>query len=197
MDRYLTPADYSIQTRSEIAALVSQQSEVTYAMAETARVNYMKGHFARRFDVSQIFFAVSKFDPALTYAVPAEGQPPKLVYFKKNTEADTDYKVYKVLSATAAGESPETTPAKWELFTDRDPFVILMLVDLVLYDLHSKHARRLMPDIVIERYDDAKAWVEAVGDGTINHNLPLLPEDDQPTESDIRFNSHPAEDQRW
>jgi hypothetical protein len=195
--RYLHPGDYSIQVRNEIASLLSENKESITIKAEDARVAYLRGEWKIKYDVDQIFRTMSLWDASRVYTAPVAPALPELVYYKKNTESVEDYKIYAVAVTTTAGQSPETTPASWAEYTGRNPFVVLKLVDLILYDLHSKYARRAMPQLVEDRYLEAVKWVERVRDGLVNPDLPLKPEVTGTNSGDIRYNSHEVEEQRW
>jgi hypothetical protein len=197
MQRYLHPGDYSIQVRNEITTLLSENKETVMAMAEKARVSYMKGEFARRYDTASIFRLMAVWDAARAYTVAVAPALPELIFFKLAGQPVDEYKVYFPVAATGAGESPETHANKWSEYSGRNPFVILKLVDLVLYDLHSKYARRAMPQTVIDRYKEAVEWVTRVGDGLIDADLPAIAAETEAQSSDIRYNSHEAEDNRW
>lgn len=198
MDRYLHPGDYTAQVRSEIKTLVGGTDEKKLMVAEKAAVSEMKSYLSKRYDVAKIFYLFSKFDPAVAYTAGATAADlGKLVYYKKNTEADESYIVYECITNTAAGESPESHPAKWEEFTGRNPFIVMRLVDMVMYHIHSKDASRLMPKIREDRYQDALDWLKMVGAGKVDADLPQLAIDDANFVSEIRYNSHPAEDHRW
>ena len=197
MQRYLHPGDYSIQVRNEIATLLSEGKETILAMAENARVSYMRGEFARRYDTAAIFRLMTQFDPSVPYTPAVAPATGPYIYYKPAAAGADEYKVYTPVAAAAAGESPETHPAKWQEYSGRNPFVFLKLVDLILYDLHSKYSRRAMPQNVIDRYNEAVEWVTRVGDGLIDADLPALPAETEALASDIRYNSHEAEDFRW
>ncbi len=197
MQRYLHPGDYSIQIRNDITAILTGDKETIMAMAEAARVSFMKGEFARRYDVAKIFRLMAEFEPLRTYAPAAIADDSEMVFYKPAAAGADEYKIYQPLAQTVAGESPETNPLKWQEYGGRNPFVVLKLVDLISYDLHSKHARRAMPETVRERYLEARDWVTRVGDGLIDADLPLLDAETEAAASDIRYNSHEAEDNRW
>ena len=72
------------------------------------------------------------------------------------------YKVGEIFSAT--GE-------------DRNPIVMMYMIDLTLYHLHSKSATRMIPKIRLDRFDAAKEWLKLVRGGDLNPDLPLLDED--------------------
>lgn len=187
MDRYLSPADYSIQIRSEIKTLLSGASDRKMIIAETAAVNEMKSYLKRRYDVDNIFFLLKgEYDNATPYIIDNR------VYYKPDPiDPDEDYQVY-VNIQDGTGQAP-TVPVYWSLDTARNPFVILKLVDIVLYHLHSKEAARAMPKIREDRYQDALDWLKMVGKGTIDADLPLLP-DESDTNQEIRFGSKTLED---
>jgi phage gp36-like protein len=199
MDRYLHPGDYTIQIRSEIKTLLGGADEKKLAIAETAAANQMKSYLKKRYDISNIFFLFSKFDPALVYTQPAAvGELGKLVYFRlAASTADEDYAVYQCITTTTAGQSPESHPAKWQLFTSRNSFIMMMLADCTIYHLHSGHASRLIPEERKNRYQDVLDWLKLAGKGEIDADLPQLAIDDAEATSDIRYNSHELEDQRW
>jgi phage gp36-like protein len=198
MQRYLHPGDYTMQIRKEIKDLLGGADEGKLIVAENAAVGQMKSYLKKLYDIDKIFYLISKWDPAIVYQAPADPeQLGTLAFFKADTAADEQYKVYQVVTTTAAGESPESAAAKWSLFTSRNPFVIMYLVDITLYHLHSKDASRLMPKVREERYADALDWLKMVGKGEINADLPQKTVDDPGFVSDIRFNSNPPENQRW
>lgn len=197
MQRYLHPGDYSIQVRNEIANLLSENKENILVLAEQARVSYMRGEFARRYDTASIFPLLNEFNVTTPYSPAVAPATGPFIYFKFAGAGPDEHKVYVPLVATAAGESPETHPNKWQHYSGRNPFVVLKLVDLILYDLHSKYARRAMPQTVVDRYNEAKEWVTRVGDGRIDADLPVLSTELAAETTDIRYSSHEAEDHRW
>jgi hypothetical protein len=63
----------------------------------------------------------------------------------------------------------------------RSIIVIMYMIDITLYILHSKIATRAMPKQREERFAAAKEWLKLVRDGKINPDLPELAsaEDDE------------------
>lgn len=57
---------------------------------------------------------------------------------------------------------------------DRDHFIIMITIDLLLYHLWSKKAPRRMPEFRSQRYQDALDWLNKVGTGKITAQLPQL-----------------------
>jgi phage gp36-like protein len=58
----------------------------------------------------------------------------------------------------------------------RHPDLVMYLVDMVLYHLHSRVQPRNIPELRQKRYDDALAWLEMVASGKLSPNLPDIPE---------------------
>jgi phage gp36-like protein len=70
----------------------------------------------------------------------------------------------------------------------RPPLLVLYLVDLALYHLHSRQNPRNVPQIRQDRYDAAIDWLKAARKGSISTGLPLEPpvgEDGAPNDASI------------
>lgn len=185
---YLIPSDYSFQIRKEIKTILSGGNDKKLGLAENAAVGEMKSYLKKRYDIDQIFYSISGEYTAGTYQTGA------LVYWRPDGSTDDeDYAVY--LATVNTSDSPDNEQ-EWELFA-RNPFIILKLVDITLYHLHSKDATRLMPKVREDRYQDAIDWLKMVGRGELEADLPQRSEDDEGYTSEIRFNSHPPENQRY
>ena len=61
--------------------------------------------------------------------------------------------------------------------SDRNRLIVMYMVDIVLYHLHSRISPRKMPDVRILRYESAIMWLKAVAKGTISPNLPIYSDD--------------------
>lgn len=88
-----------------------------------------------------------------------------------------------------AGESYTTNSsvtdmAKWASGDNRDQQLVMYLIDIALYHVHSRIAPRNIPDLRTRRYEAAIDWLKMCADGSVTPNLPLL----QPRQgSRIRF----------
>ena len=69
----------------------------------------------------------------------------------------------------------------------RNPQIVMYLVDMALYHLHSRQNPRYVPQIRQDRYDHAIAWLTMVRKGGLSCGLPLeslnLPDGTQDTGS--------------
>jgi phage gp36-like protein len=192
MDRYLHPGDYTFQIRKEIKDLLGGVDEGKLILAENAAVDEMRSYLKKRYDITRIFYLIKKHEAGVAWPTGSR------VYFKQGTDPDEKYQVWESLVNIPSNQTPPGSDAtKWQLFTLRNPFVMMYLVDITLYHLHSKDASRLMPKVREDRYTDAQSWLKMVGRGEIDANLPVLPPDDIGYVSEIRFNSNPVENQRW
>lgn len=71
------------------------------------------------------------------------------------------YDVERIFQVPAAGE-PDT----------RDEFIVMLLIDIVLYHLWSKERGRDIPKVRNDRYQDALDWMKSVGNGEEISDLP-------------------------
>lgn len=74
---------------------------------------------------------------------------------------------------------------------DRDHFLVMITIDLALYHLWSKRAPRKIPEFRAQRYQDALDWLKAVGEGTLQTDLPQLPTEDYTGDVVITSNYKP------
>lgn len=75
-----------------------------------------------------------------------------------------------------------------ETGADRNPVVVMYLMDMTLYHLHARLAHVQMPKTREERYKRAISWLEMVNTGKLTPDLPMKEEDDQATS--LRFGSN-------
>lgn len=77
---------------------------------------------------------------------------------------------------------------------DRDAFIVMIAIDLVLYHLYSGFAPKLMPEHRNNRYDDAIKWLTKVGNAEIPTQFPTIADADN---TDCKINSYPKQNQRF
>ena len=61
---------------------------------------------------------------------------------------------------------------------NRDMYVVMITIDLMLYHLWSKKAPRKIPAERAQRYQDAINWLRDAGTGKITAELPQIPVED-------------------
>lgn len=57
---------------------------------------------------------------------------------------------------------------------DRNQRIVMLMVDIVLYHIHSRIAPRNIPEIREVRYEQAIEWLRAVNKGSIMPDLPTI-----------------------
>lgn len=80
--------------------------------------------------------------------------------------------------------------------TNRNALLIMYMIDMVLYHIHSNVATRAMPKVREDRYNAAISWLEKVSRGQLDPDLPKLadPEDSSPT---FKLGSNTKYSARW
>ncbi|MFB6456559.1 phage protein Gp36 family protein [Chitinophaga sp. Hz27] len=75
--------------------------------------------------------------------------------------------------------TPYTIPAgtlptnnKWTLGDNRDQQLVLYMIDIALYHVHSRISPRNIPDLRVKRYDDAVAWLKNAKNGEVTAAMP-------------------------
>lgn len=58
---------------------------------------------------------------------------------------------------------------------DRNPQIVMYLVDMALYHLHSRQNPRNVPQIRQDRYDQVLSWLRMVRKGELSADLPQEP----------------------
>ena len=76
------------------------------------------------------------------------------------------------------------------LFGNMPEVVKMYLVDILLYHLHSRISPDHIPQLRIDRYNEAVKWLEKIAGGFIN---PDWPAKDDKTGKPIRFGSGPKQ----
>ena len=71
------------------------------------------------------------------------------------------------------GTMPDNT-AYFAAADNRDAQMVLYLIDVTLYHLHSRIAPRNIPDLRVKRYTDAVNWFKLCATGEVTPELPLL-----------------------
>jgi len=78
---------------------------------------------------------------------------------------------------------------------DRNPLIIMYMIDLILYHLHSNTASRVMPKVREDRHKAAVEWLEKVNRDKLLPDLPQLP--DTTIDPVYRFGSNTYVSSRW
>lgn len=77
----------------------------------------------------------------------------------------------------------------------RNPIIIMYLIDMVLYHLHSNIVTRAMPKTRDDRYTAAISWLDKVSRGQLDPDLPVIVAAD--TTPTIQLGSNTKYSKRW
>lgn len=100
--------------------------------------------------------------------------------------------IYQALIASTNSEPSSTNYAKWQILSwtagdNRSQLILMYAIDIALYHLHSRVAPRNIPELRIDRYADAIAWMKRAGKGEVTVDLPKI----QPAQGNAyRFGSN-------
>jgi hypothetical protein len=77
-------------------------------------------------------------------------------------------------TAYVAAEKFPTNTTYWQSGDNRNPQMVNYCIDICLYHLHSRISPRNIPELRINRYDDAISWLKKAANGDITASLPLI-----------------------
>ncbi len=80
---------------------------------------------------------------------------------------------------------------------ERDPFVVTVVIDLLLYHLYSKCPTSKLPEHRSLRYQDAINWLRDTGLGQLKSDLPRVTDDKGENLSDVRIWSKRPSNHKW
>ena len=69
---------------------------------------------------------------------------------------------------------PLNNGAYWALGDNRDAQMVMFIIDVALFHLHSRIAPRNIPELRVKRYEAAVEWFHMCGEGKITPALPLI-----------------------
>lgn len=99
----------------------------------------------------------------------------------KNPTDDTDEEYWSGIAKVGefydlvlwTGQYPADL-TRWAAGDIRNKQVVLYVVDIALYHVHSRINPKNIPELRLERYDNAKGWGKMAARGEITANLPLI-----------------------
>lgn len=88
------------------------------------------------------------------------------------------------------------TPAPTTGNDTRDPYIVMLVMDIALYHLWTGKAPGQIPTTRKERYQDAIEWLKDEGSG-LNASGDLPDNEDGDYQGDVRISSRPPENHKW
>lgn len=79
----------------------------------------------------------------------------------------------------------------------RSAIIVMYMLDIALYHMHSRVTPRNIPQIRIDRYDSAIAWLKMASKGSITPDLPRITDDSGEDVSRSAFAGNPKLSHQW
>ncbi|MDH4127157.1 MAG: DUF1320 domain-containing protein [Spirochaetota bacterium] len=228
MDKFLVKFDFETLIQEENLDEITISNDRIINDAIDNAVSEAAGYIRNRYDENKAFRVVKTYTKTDIYAIEDRVFWSPTVYnatltyvtgdqvsFNIETSPVIDEKIYVANQSVAVGETPLTTPAKWDLKADnntfyvckattiagdlptdttkftagdnREPKLKTVVIDIVLYNIHSRITPHDIPVIRQIRYDGAGnkdksehaiGWLEKVQKGVITPALDILLDDD-------------------
>jgi phage gp36-like protein len=80
---------------------------------------------------------------------------------------------------------------------DRSAIIVMYMVDITLYHLHSRITPRNIPQVREDRYNTAIMWLNKVAKGELTPRLPRLTDEDEVTKVRSSFSSNTKFNHQW
>ena len=183
---FLLKKDYFISIDEEDLDIVSYStdngttSEAIIAETEKNVIQEICSYLSGRYDVSAIFKEFEEHTTGQTYTAG------EFIY----DEATNAF--YTALEATSANDLL-TNEAKFKKGDTRSALIKRHVVNIALYELHSRINPRNIPEFRIQRRDDSIKWLRDVQNPRNNVDADFLPKKDfgEKRGNDISWNSRP------
>lgn len=180
---FLTDLDYTNHQKAIDLSILTEANNLSIRnFAENAAVEQIKSHLRRRFDVDEIFINVPTWNATTTYATDDHVFHSNVIYIALQNN----------LNQIPTGLAPN-----WEVGDNRDPFLVMIAVDITIYHLYAKIPNRKTPEDVNVRYGDALDWLKEVSTGKVIPNYPLLADDEANPSNVVKFGSQTKLNHRY
>jgi phage gp36-like protein len=202
---FLLRSDYEQLIRADQLNVVTDATDRVRTTAELAALTEMQSYLRGRYDLAAIFCDVLPYAAARQYAagavvgyqVPAvpgtgmanPGTPAGdvLLYVaRRASKGETpdpaitpdvvaDFELEAAAGAKLDPPAPVELGPAWTQLDPRNPLLVLYLIDLTLYHIHSRQAGVKVPQLRMDRYDMAIDWLKAARAGKMSTGLPAAP----------------------
>lgn len=165
---------------SEIRQIVMGNNEDSLEDTFDTAIEMASSYIKQRYDVAKIFYDIPQFDRTGEDYLTGD-------VIRSNTD-----QIYVVL--TDAPGSTLSDSAKYQAKDPRNKQLVQVVIDIGIYDLHSRISPRNIPELRQKRYDRAMEWLNKVQKETIIPDLPLL---EDATSQTFNFSEGNKTAERW
>jgi hypothetical protein len=198
-DTYRTDAENKAQ--EELSSYLRQRYDIQRVMLPMTVFSGSNSYLLTQ----RTIYTIASVD-YIYYAIPAPNYDPTVSYILKNrvlylgsvyecvlasvTFLPTNTIYFKLIDLVAnvltnAPGSLPTDITNWALGDNRNPALVMYMVDMILYHLHARINPRNIPELRMIRYDGnspqqnggAIGWLKSVAKGFLMPDLPLLAPD--------------------
>lgn len=217
---FLRKKDYESLIKSDHLDTVLSQDDGLRIDRELAAQEEMSSYLRARYDVAQIFHEMTAYTPdalyqpgaLVEYTEPAYDNTASYDTGQRASYQGTIYEATEdgitgawdaskwtaiadnetLYSSTAegTGNTPDNTDY-WKPGDTRHQQILMYMIDITLYHLHARINPRNVPELRMQRRDEAIKWLKAVSDGKLQPNLPIYDTtDDEDANTIIRWDSN-------
>lgn len=154
---FILDFDYLPVIRQDIRNIVTQNDSKTLSKAVGNAISYVQDHLRNTYDLDAIFISINAYSNSATYS-----------------EGDYVHSNWEIYKAKVDSPGALTNNDDWEKGDPRNQRLVEVIVDIAVYNMHSRLTPSNIPQIRIERYESATSWCEMVLKNQLNPGLPKL-----------------------
>lgn len=205
---FLLEKDYYTQIQKDVLVQITENDKTIRQQAEFQQIAFMKSFLRQRYDVEKAFAPIDIWNPLSSYAFDKVvmlsaskaydvagsysvnelvfDASTGLVYIYLGPDnfgiVGTQGAFYKMILEGGGTNYPNDVIGWQEVNDPRNADLVMILIDLVLFQLYSRLSNRNIPDIRLIRYDGnnqnqvngAIGWLKKVASGEYGVDLPLI-----------------------
>lgn len=213
---FLLTEDYDPQIRKDILCIITDDTDGLRTQSERAAIAQVKTILAYRHDIECIFPTILPHYSSVQYSAGDNvlfegvlyvalndtiGVEPPTCWLDSDSYDTGEFVIlnqttYQVIQDSPAGTHPSdpvyfsvVSDPDWALSTSRNPYLIMILVDIVLYHLHARISPNNIPKIRLDRYDEAMTWLKQVSKGEASLSECLIKDEEGEEVGNITWGS--------
>lgn len=160
---FLRVSDYSKQIKQDNLLQIIESDDYVRLEAERAAEAEILMYLSNNYDLTTVFSPTLTFDFAINYL---KGE--------RALDTDLDKTMYYAAQNNTLGHGLAELDY-WVQGDNRNALLVMIYVDIVLYHLHSRINPRNIPQLRLDRYDEAKKMLIGFASGELYINLPTYP----------------------
>ena len=181
--RFLQDSDYLRQIKQNVLDQILNDDLTLLLEVEKSSILEMSGYIGIRYDREQIFAVINDYDNAISYSLDARVRYNGTLYY------------VIAENGTTPGALPDATPSEYSEGDTRNPLIVRMLIDMVLYQISKRTNPRNIPELRVDAYNEAKTMLVEINKGEVmGFDLPYNTANATFSETIVTGNSNPNTD---